>query len=67
MMLKRLDEAARNTWATCIKNLLFMHGFGYVWNSQDIGNDALFIKHFKQTDSRLLLTKHGIWMKTMRE
>ena len=25
-----------------------MHGFGYVWISQDIGNDALFIKHFKQ-------------------
>ena len=48
-MLKRLDrQAGGNTWATGIKHLLFMHGFGYLWISQDIGNDALFIKHFKQ-------------------
>ena len=41
-MLKRFDDAGRNTWATEIKNVLFMYGFGYVWIAQDIGDDFAF-------------------------
>ena len=36
-----------------------MHGFGYVWISQDIGYDVQFIKHFKQRiQDYYLLKRH---------
>lgn len=48
LLLKRLDEAGRTTWATYVKQLLFQYGFGYVWLSQDFGNLDMFICNFKQ-------------------
>ena len=38
LMLKRLDEGGKTTWASQIKSILFRFGFGYVWISQDVGN-----------------------------
>ena len=42
IMLKRLDEIGKSTWATNIKNLLFSLGFGYALVSQDVGNIEYF-------------------------
>ena len=47
-MLKSLDDLGRITWATKVKNLLFQHGYGIVWISQDVGDIAIFISQFKQ-------------------
>jgi hypothetical protein len=48
LMLKSHDDAGRVNWATSVKNLLFKHGFGYVWIAQDVGNIELFVTLFKQ-------------------
>ena len=45
-MLYILDNAGRLCWVTHIKNILFEHGFGYVWIAQDVGQINLFIKVF---------------------
>ena len=47
-MLKSLDNVNRITWATYIKNMLFMYGFGFVWVSHEVGDINAFIKVFKQ-------------------
>ena len=47
-MLKRLDEVGRKTWATNIRELLYMYGFGYAWLAHDVGNDDNFLCQFKQ-------------------
>ena len=47
-LLFQLDDIGRQTWATKIKDLLFRFGFGYVWIVQDVGDESLFIKTFKQ-------------------
>ena len=47
-MLKNLDENGRKTWASKVKELLFRNGFGYVWIVEDVGDQALFMKTFKQ-------------------
>ena len=38
IMLKRLDDAGKNTWATNVKDMLFKFGFGYEWLAQEVGN-----------------------------
>jgi len=48
MLLTRLDEAGRINWATIVKNMLFMYGFGYVWVAQEVGNIDLFLWQFHQ-------------------
>lgn len=48
LMLKRLHESGRKTWAGNIKEMLFQFGFGYVWISHDVGDDLNFINMFKQ-------------------
>ena len=47
-MLKRLDDVGRKNWASCIRELLYMYGFGYVWIAHDVGNEAYFLNLFKQ-------------------
>lgn len=47
-MLKSLDDAGRNCWATNIKSLLFTYGYGYIWIAQDVGNIDVFICNFKR-------------------
>ena len=46
-MLKSLDEARRNTWASNVRRLLYMYGFGYAWIAQEIGNENAFVRQFK--------------------
>ena len=40
--------AARHTWVTDIKLLLYRYGFGHVWLAQGVGNVDLFLCLFKQ-------------------
>ena len=47
-MLRSLEESGRITWASKIKSLLFKHGFGFVWISNEVGDSKTFIKLFKQ-------------------
>ena len=42
-MLKSLDEADKQNWASNVNVLSNTYGFGYVWLSQDIGDIGLFI------------------------
>ena len=48
LMLKRLDECNRITWATKVRLLLCRYGFGYVWLSQGVGDTYSFIRIFKE-------------------
>ena len=47
-MLKTYDDQGKVTWATHIRVLLAKYGFRYVWMSQEIGDDVLFIEIFKR-------------------
>ena len=42
------DTAGRHTWATNIKDLLFLYGFGYAWLAQEVGNENMFLRLFCQ-------------------
>ena len=45
IMLKCYAEAGVSNWATNIRKLLYMNGFGYVWESQSV---ELFLSLFVQ-------------------
>ena len=47
-MLKSLDERGKTTWVTHVKNMLCSTGFGFVWISQEVGNQKAFLNTFKQ-------------------
>ena len=47
-MLRRLDDAGRITWASKVKEILFKYGFGYVWVNENVGDEVMFLKAFKQ-------------------
>ena len=46
-MLKSLDEARRNTWASKVRRLLYMYGFGYACIAQETCNENAFVRQFK--------------------
>ena len=50
--------AGKNSWITHVKQLLCQNGYSYVWNQQDIYNDKLFIRCFKQ---RLIDNYYQSW------
>ena len=47
-LLRNFDERGRKTWASKVKELLFQNGFAYVWLVEDVGDQILFTKSFKQ-------------------
>ena len=47
-MLKALDEADSQNWASKVRNLLFTYGFGYIRIAQDVGDIGMFISQFQQ-------------------
>ena len=47
-MLRNLDNSGRITWATKVKNILFNYGFGYAWVNENVGDENLILKTFKQ-------------------
>lgn len=46
-MLLRLITLGRKNWASDIKDLLYRHGFGYVWEQQYVANISVFLSCFK--------------------
>ena len=46
-MLKSLDDAGGNCWATKIRTLLYKYGFSFIWISQDVGDTNAVIRMFK--------------------
>ena len=43
-----MAEKGYNCWARKVKDLLFLYGFGFVWNMQTVGNESIFLSEFKQ-------------------
>ena len=54
LMLCKLDERGKLTWATNVRMCLYRHGFGEVWMWQGVGRINEFLSVFKQrlTDCR---------------
>ena len=46
-MLLALDKAGKHSWVTDIKTLLNKYGFGYVFISQCVENEAIFMQQFE--------------------
>jgi len=61
-MLKSLDNVGRLTWATHIKHILFLYGFGFVCVSHQVADIDVFISTFKQrlTDCHKQIWNHLI-------
>ena len=47
-MLKRLSDEGRQNWAYDVKQLLYVNGFGYIWERQTVADPSEFIRMFKQ-------------------
>ena len=58
-MLKCYAWVGVSNWATNIRKLLIMNGFGYVRESQSLDNDELFLSLFVQ-DLRISGHKIGL-------
>ena len=43
-----MGERGTSEWVTEVRTTLFSFGFGIVWVSQGVGNQAKFIREFKQ-------------------
>ncbi len=48
IFMRKLDLAGRHTWASNIRILLNMYGFGIIWLNQDMGDVSQFLYAFKQ-------------------
>lgn len=48
LMLKCYAEAGVSNWASGIRNLLYMNGFGHIWENQGVANENHFIVMFIQ-------------------
>ena len=46
-MLVYYDNCGKLTWASHIRNLLFSHGYGFIWLNQTVGNVDLFLHNFR--------------------
>ena len=47
-MLVYYDNCGYCNYASSIRNLLFPHGFGFVWLSQCVGDKLVFLNMFKK-------------------
>ena len=43
-----LQRANYTTWACNVRNVLYLYGYGIVWEAQSVGNVKAFISQFKQ-------------------
>ena len=57
-----LVDIGKNNWASSVKHLSYLHGFGYVWLSQTAGSTEMFLSIFKQivTDCKYQNWKEAI-------
>ena len=63
-MLIGLDNIGRNNWASSVKYLLYLYGFGYVWLSQTVGSTEMFLSIFKQ---RVTDCKNQNWKEAIND
>ena len=47
-MLKYFDEMGHVNWVTYLRTNLFSNGFGYIWQTQTVNNEPLFINRYLQ-------------------
>jgi len=59
-----LDEQGKNCWVTCIKNLLYKHGFGIVYIQGNVGDQKWFLSVFKE---RLEMHYKSLWLDDMMQ
>ena len=52
-MLIHLQRQNYVTWACGVRNVLYMYGFGYVWEAQGVGDVNSFIACFRKKIDRL--------------
>ena len=57
-MLKQLYDAGRRPWASYIRELLFLFGFGYVWVAQCVGINQILYSYLKQ-ELKIFICKYG--------
>ena len=43
-----LQSRNYSTWACNVRNVLYMYGYGIVWEAQSVGNSKAFISQFRQ-------------------
>ena len=67
-MLLFLQRQNYSTWACNVRNMLYMYGYGFVWENQSVGNVKLFIAQLKQRlidcyvqDWRSALSSHSFY------
>ena len=48
IMMRYFDDLGNNNWCTHIRKLLQDHGYGYMWDMQDIQNERTFMLAFVQ-------------------
>ena len=67
-MLIGLVDIERNNWASSVKHLLYLYGFGYVWLSQTVGSTEIFLSILNRglqtvkirVRKRLLVIRHNV-------
>ena len=47
LLLKNLDDRNRFTWVTSVRYMLSKFGFNYIWFSQNVDNEEIFLNVFK--------------------
>jgi len=47
-MLKSLDTLGYVNWVTHLRKHLMANGFGYIWISQNVTNEACFLSEYVQ-------------------
>jgi len=46
--LERQDNEGKSNWVSKMKNSLTVNGFGVIWFSKTVGNEASFVNRLKQ-------------------
>ena len=59
-MLKCYAEAGVFNWASNIRKLLYMNGFGYIWESESVDNENQFLALFTRRLKNQYLQKTGL-------
>ena len=47
-MLKHYDSVGHTNWVTYLRRNLYSNGFGYIWQSQSVENEKLFIYQYME-------------------
>ena len=47
-MMKHYDQLAYDNWVSQIRRTLYLHGFGYIWEQQEVTNVRYFLSEFQQ-------------------